>query len=505
MTNKQLLFTILFVAVLCSCSKNHYDTSQINGVQVEGECQIPVLSASYTLGDLIKSVGFDSVVSFEEGGNLNFLYSFKQDDVLKGSDFMKFNGFEFNAHFSIDDLLGYKVNESVDTLLKLDYFVELESDNLIMKNGKVGSGSITFDLGTQGIQVNSLVLRSDDIVNENGTPLEISTTDMSHPVVINLAGMRFDAENSNVLSFSNEIQVTIGNGVFSGIALDVQLSSTDISIQEMNGWVEKFEVGSCLDTAFSLFNESFYGVLDLKGADVMLTGRNGFGLDARLRVDTAWLVSEEFGYSSIFYPLPLEAVLPVSTSEYVEVFHRKLDMHVDSHSTGLLVSSDVVFNPNEYTGMVYLNDTSTIDLGLDINVPMSFSVDEFKYIDTIEMNIVGVDMPDLIKELVLEITLSSTLPLNCGCELFLYDSEQCTITELMVDDNLLVMAPSDGQPVMTFVNVSVDDEKIQDFLNADGLILKLRLDTDDHSVELKADQKLDMFLKTRVRYDGVVE
>ena len=505
MKTKGLLLLLLSTLFFCSCKKEHYDTSQIHGVQVEGECQLPILTASYSIGDLLTSFQMDTIITFDENGGLHFEYNYIQDDVLKGSDFMKFNGFTLDEHFSIPFFDSIFIPVSIDTLIKFNDTVILESDYVTLESGRMRSGILSFGIETNVAHVNSILIRSSEIMDENGNPFEVFISDVSTPKNIDLAGLHFEFESgeTHALTFSHEIRVSIDNTSISEFSFDIHLAATDIDIQEMTGSMKEFELRFNVDTTFALFNENVSGSLELNGIDVTLLERNTFGLAADLKVDTAWILSEGSGHYSLFDPMPIEAELQSSPTSYIEALHHRLNATVNSNSIGMHLSSDMIFNPEEE--LIVLSDTSSIDIALEVDIPFSFRIDDVRYIDTAEMNLSEIESPEMIEELTLEMVFNSTLPLNLNGKFYLYDSEQGVILDELLTNGELISASFDGKPVTTNVSITVTEDKVQRAIQADGLIMMYEVDTDAHDVSLNTNQKLDVFLKAKVKYNGNVE
>ena len=155
--------------------------------------------------------------------------------------------------------------------------------------------------------------------------------------------------------------------------------------------------------------------------------------------------------------------------------------------------------------MVTLSDTCSIDVRVDVEVPFAFRVDNVSYLDTVEMNLSQLELPDLIERLTLELSFVSTLPLNMTGRFYMYDSENDVITGELLTDAQLIQASFDGQPTTTNVSIDITEEKMEGVLNSDRIIMIYNLDTDAHDVKLNINQMLEIFMKARVKYDGVVE
>ena len=51
--HKLLVIVALTVVMLSSCKKEHYDMSNVNGINAEGEVLLPIGSSSFTIMDLM--------------------------------------------------------------------------------------------------------------------------------------------------------------------------------------------------------------------------------------------------------------------------------------------------------------------------------------------------------------------------------------------------------------------------------------------------------------------
>lgn len=505
MKAKQLLLLFVIAMALCSCKKDHYDTSQVHGAQLEGEFLLPIINASYTIEDMLKRFQIDSVIVFEEGGGMYFEYDYTQADVLKGSDFMKFKNFVFEEKYSIENPYPFVIPQPVDTTVRLDYSVNLESEYVTVQSGKIRSGVLSFSVGSNVANIRSMIIRSDDLKQADGSPLEIITGPVSDSVVIDLAGLYFEAEETHVLNFSHELRVSIENTTVSEFIFDVHLASTEICVQEMSGWANIVRVRNRLDTVFAVFEDNVFGSLEVKGAEVSMSGRNGFGMDAGLQVDTAMFVYDFWETYDIFEPLPVEAVLPVSPAAYAEVLHRKLNAKVNLNSIGLCFASDVIFNPQGLQDLIQLSDSSTIDMIVNVDVPLKFCVDDVWYMDTLDFELSEVEIPEIIKEVTLEMTFHSTLPLNLNGKFYLYDSEHDVVTDTLIGDSNLISASFDGKPTTTNVSFTITEDRVENLFHSDRIFMMYEVDTDARDVALNANQKLEAIVKAKVKYDGVIE
>ena len=127
------------------------------------------------------------------------------------------------------------------------------------------------------------------------------------------------------------------------------------------------------------------------------------------------------------------------------------------------------------------------------------------YMDTVNMKLDKLEMPDMIEELTLQITFNSTLPLDLHGKFMLYDTETGCVTDILLDDATLIAASYDGQTSTSTAEFVITEDRVEKALRSDRIILCFDLDTDGHDVSLNANQGLDFYAKAKVKYNGTVE
>jgi hypothetical protein len=97
------------------------------------------------------------------------------------------------------------------------------------------------------------------------------------------------------------------------------------------------------------------------------------------------------------------------------------------------------------------------------------------------------------------------MPINMNAQFFSCDSETGLITDTLLAESRLIRASFDGQPVTTEVTLEITEDKIEPLLRSGWLISRYELDTEAQTAVLKAQQSLDVMLKARLKYKGIVE
>ena len=142
---------------------------------------------------------------------------------------------------------------------------------------------------------------------------------------------------------------------------------------------------------------------------------------------------------------------------------------------------------------------------IETEIPFAFLVDDVRYLDTTVLELSEIKKPEQIEKLTLELTITSTIPLNMNAQFFTYDSETERITDTLVAKDKLIAASFDGRPTMTEVVLEVTGEKVRHLVESDRLISCYELDTEAHDVVLNGQQGVDVYLKARVKYNGIVD
>ena len=135
----------------------------------------------------------------------------------------------------------------------------------------------------------------------------------------------------------------------------------------------------------------------------------------------------------------------------------------------------------------------------------SLKADSRRLYCTTPLTLSEIKKPEQIEKLTLELSISFTIPLNMNAQFFAYDSETGKITDTLIAQDKLIAASFDGQPAMTEVVLEVTGDKIMHIIESDRLISCYELDTDAHNMTLNGQQGLDVFLKARVKYNGVAD
>ncbi len=471
---------------------------------MEGEALLPLASGSYTIMDLMQRFKIDSLLDFDASGNMSYDYYYEQYGIVKGEELLRFKDLNYNEHFTVYNPFPQLLPHAIDTVVSYTHTLTFEAEHIGVVEAVMRSGHFDFTVASNIGQVHRVVVRSNDIKDAEGHNLELDFPFWSGSFGFDLDGMHYETQTPNTLNLSYEVYLLTHGSLESELYLDVDITGRELVIQEMKGYVESYGTRNQVDTVFSFLPDQVLGALHLNEVNVRLRERNTFGIGARLVVDTADVICEGLAPYSLFQPMPLVVDLPTQMT-FEEIHNQTVSGKINAMGGRAYASSDFIINPDNYSGLVTVFDTSEIDVRVDVSVPMAFRVDEARFQDTVDMNLGEIKSPEWVKKLTLEMTLNSTIPFDLVGSFMAYDTLSGKVTDVLLDNTALVAASYDGQTNKTTLSIEVTEERLMTVLHSNKLIVDLRLDTDGHDIKLNASQSLGYYLKAKVEYDGIVE
>lgn len=505
MRYSKLFFALSLVALLfTACKKEHYDVSNVNGINAEGEVLLPLASKSFTMMDMMERFQLDSIISCSDDGSLSFDYYYEHYGAVSGEKLLRFKDLKYEGHYEIANPYVGVLPSFADTTLSFQHTLEFQTEHISVLEAMMKSGRLDFNVSSNVGVLRRVILSSPDIKDVAGNDFVVDFNLNSDSFGFDLAGLHYKTDMANSLKINFEVECLYVHVLDPQLYIDFTIEGRDLAFSEMRGFVEPYDSRNRIDTTFNLFPDNLSGLLEVNDVKLRLSERNTFALDARLTVDTALVMGEGIPAYSILEPLPLVVELPVQHT-FSEVYNNTLSGKINSCGGATYTSSLFSVNTSGIEDIITMSDTCNLDVRVDISLPFSFKINEVQYLDTIDLNLSELELPDFIEKLTLELTFTSTLPVNLSSQFFMYDSEHEMITDTLVDEGKLIEASFDGQPTHTTVSIEITEERINKVLHSDRIIMIYELDTDAHNVKLTADQKLTLFVKAKAKYNSVDE
>lgn len=501
---KLLVLLVLLASLSVSCRKGHYDVSNVHGVNAEGEMLFPVASKSFTIKDLMERFEVLDMIEWTESGDMTFCFDVDNVAAVNGADMLKFNDVDYEESYVFDNDYQNMEPPYTDTVVSMVRPIVFESDHIHVMRAKMKSGRLDFIVESNMGSVRRVVLRSDNITDASGNEFEIDVPINDNTFGFDLEGLHYASNTANTLNLSYDLYVDVHGTADPEVFVNLNVRGRDLAFSEMQGFVDPHSSRNSIDSVFTLFPDNLAGTLEVEGVRISVSERNTFSLGARLVIDTALVYSEGLPPYSVFDPLPVSVDLPTQL-DFGKVLDKTLNGKIDALGGRAYSTSEFIVNPEGSSEMVTVYDTNRIDTRVSVEIPFSFAVDHIAYLDTVNMDLAHLELPDFLEQLTLEFSFTSTLPFNLKASFFMYDSENERITDTLLMDADLIQASFDASPVKTEVTLVIDEDRVEQVIHSNRIIMSYWLDSEAHEVDLNVNQKLDLFLKARAKYNNEVD
>lgn len=437
-------------------------------IDVSGNIDIPEIAVPeevYEIRDLIASGGGVSPVPFS--------YEFKIDTTMSVPDFPKLpfaiENFSITKVVMKGGLIDFILDvEGIDESL-MQCQITLSSSNITDSEGAFSitaynHGSVIKDLAectvtpvndSVGMQASFRIVMPSITLNENTT---LSQLDEYIMAVENIGG-------------SHDVSLL---GSISGLKLKSVEGVVNVPSIRYGGVVE--------DLDFSLGNVT--GDLQVNKPNTYIKYFNTFGFGVHANVDTMQLRTKDGTDMNILKTESISFELQQTSS------YKDLDV------TGEII--DFIDVLEEYEKFTYSGDLriieedaigvyedSHLDVATVMNLKLGMKINELMYCDTLDMDMGEVSAQNYINEFEFKFNLTNGLPIELEFQAYLVKNG--VVTDSLFDaTNNKIPSSCGGAPVSTTNIVTVTDERVDNVLEADKLIYKVKGTTMGHEVVFKS-------------------
>lgn len=502
----------MMVMLLSSCNEDRFDLDNLESIQSSGQWKLPIGSLRVTLGEVFDQLGENSLVSYDEIGNLQLHYEYVDEEILKGAGFLNLGAqvFDFQMHLE-NEHQGEVVTDPIRDTLCFSQVVKIAMDSVGLKSAIIKSGEMVMRMETNIGDVSDIVFSSSGIFMPNGDTLACYFNKLNDNRV-DISGATFQMNTDPVtglsdstLTFNYVVHYLVNDFNEPEYTLSTQIGFADIVIQEITGYINSFVYDFSYDTAFNMSLPNVVGEMELVGVELKVKEKNTFGFDALFQIDTAEFYGEGVEPSPVFpsYPYCLEVH---STPEYTNVMPEEpLNLRYSTDYDGVRIASKMIINPEGGNRLITINDDSSLGVEVDATIPFQFNIPSVAYLDTIDINLSDINAPDLVKEVILGIIFKSEMPFNFEAQFYTVDAATGLVTDSLLTNTLRINGSFDGKPVNTTTDVSITQDRLNSLMAANKLIMQLGVNTQDQNVYLNLDNAMEVIIKADVFYDGEIE
>lgn len=437
-------------------------------IDVSSEIDIPEVTVPneiYEIRELIASGGGVPPVPFS--------YELKLDTTLLISDFP---GLPFTIeNFAITKVL--MKTGSIEFVLDIEgldeslvqFQITLMSQNIIDSEGP-----FSFVVSNHGTVLKDLTECTINPVNDT-VGLQASVRIVMPSIVIN--------ENTSLSQLDALIYAVENIGGIHNVNLHGSIS--DLKLKSVEGRVNVPSVrfgGVAEDLSFDIDNLT--GDLHVNKPNFIIKYLNNFGFGANAKFDTMCLHTEE------------GTDLNIMKTESISFEVEKTSSYNDLDVTGELIDYIDVLKKYEwfkYSGEVGISnqdaigvyEDSHIDVATFMSIKLGMKVNELMYCDTVDMDMGDVSVQNYLDEIDFNFRLTNGLPVELEFQAYLM--ENGVVTDSLFDETNNTIPSSFGGNPVTKTNVIVaTEERLDNVINADKLIYKIKLTTTGHEVVFRS-------------------
>ena len=498
MRTRLLVLAAVFVSAVVmmnSCNDDRFDFSEFESVNAEGQWNVPIGTKTLSFEMFLNQLAENDYVSFDSEGNLQLSYSFLMDTVVRGADFMSFENVQSVATAVLDNPHPYALDAPMNDTLHVEQQIDLASDFISLKSATIRTGIFSISVETDVERIDKIIVRSPNMFESDGSPasrvLVLGEND------IDVSGLRIVNPDGNVLNVVYDICYQAYEYTGPSFAFDGVIDVRDLKIQELRGSLNDFSTHFRVDTTFDMPIDQIEGDITFTEASLTLNNRNSFSMSARLSLDTAMFYGDQIAPMNIFSDYPVVADIHYAP-HYVPMFSQSFPLNINTDFNSVLISGDLFLNPDGVE--VVICDTATMGVSVEALLPIIFNIPDVTYEDTLDLQISEINAPELITEVLLHVDFDSELPFN-------FTAQMLTLEEGVATDSLFANQPNirgsfDGTHAITQTEVSITNERLNHLINADGLLLRLGVSTENYNVTLNLEDMLSVTLRADIQYDS---
>jgi len=525
---------IVFLAsglMLTTCNKEYFDLKKVSDeIELEPTLVAPLIYGSMNLKDLVEKVDSNGFIDeFSDEPNVGLLYlayrdSFSVDTTVQVPNNL-FTENYIDSEIKTPTWLASAVDDTV-TFFKTELFTfELDGNDRV-DSIQIKGGEMVIDVMSSFEHRGLLTISSPQILDANrdtfstvivisdpsgnftdnqvfmsdGYCIKSDTVNDTNFVKINY---RLDLINSgSIINPDDECLILTNFKDMDFYSVFGFIDSRDLIVESGSFEISLFEDNP--DLAAIIFNDPRINIFT----------SNSVGIPLEVELDSVIATSSRDGSSLELtftngHPFQIGAPGIDQLGERVE---SAIGINKDSSNIDAILASA----PNAITYKIsgrtkvgdvgdkhFILDTSTIDLTLEVLLPLDLKSSGYAFHDTIDFG--GTDMVDtsLIEYAEVTVTTRNELPVELGLQVYLLDSNLAVFDSIFIDDNILLAASQvDDQGVLVqgmeeISTVAITSDKVGKLQSATYLLVEARVITSEMGnkfVKFFSDYSLDFEL-----------
>lgn len=437
-----------------------------------------------------------------------------------------------------DQLLGQNFSVMANPPAKSEMVFERTFE--LQFDKEVNLNSITFSSGFFNMLVTAPQLMADgyrleadfeilNAVTSGGLPVT-GELQPGNPASVNLGGSTINLkEDNNQFTIRYHLRVLEGGSPDNApYVVNFHQNMTELEYEIIYGDIGAIDLpmGSSR-VALNLFKKTSDGEIFFESPTLTARAINSFGTPVSLQFNEFYVVNDQN------QTLDVESdqignrwdIASPATSEINEAI---TSVGLNSNNSNLDdimafqpedVHFDVLALINQGAGAIasnFIRHNSQLNIEMEVNLPMHGRINFLQMKDTLEMDFEG--LPEDIEWIELNILMENNFPLKVGLKIFMADESGLIIDSLFAttqQQNIIEEAPVDAstgrvtQASSKRTIIMLDDEKIDNLLRTQSLVLRASLSTSSHeleeSVKILQDYRLGVQIGARIKSRTVID
>ena len=497
---KKLVFwgtaLVMLAMLVFSCNKNRFDFDHFESAQGSGQWKLPVASARISLDTVLNQLmAKNDLVSADANGQVQICYGFPASNLINGASMLNLGSVNPKPQTTVFNNATPGVPQfDFDTIFSFSQVINLSADSASIQTAVIKSGQLVLTLGGSLEQyVVDIQMSTPDIIMPGGVPL--STTERE----VDLAGASFNMidpvtnEADSTILFEYAVHCHFTNFDQPEYDLITTIAFIKLKLQQLSGYIDSYVYEYSYDSTFNM-PLNLEGQMTLLGAKMRVEEKNTFGgLKARLSFKRAEFYGGETTPAPIFSEFPLNLNV-VESPTYINIVPEDKTVDLTFNSKFDKFGMDMVFdlNPSHDHQLIHIYDTSNLGLKFNAVIPMNFKSDGIYYLDTLDLNIPSVDVTKILNEIRLTMDFESEMPFNLDAEFLTLDPETGAVTDHLMTTPMHIEGSFNGQPVHSQAVISITQDRLTHFLQANKLAMRFGIDTKNKPAEMVLGKGLGM-------------
>lgn len=350
--------------------------------------------------------------------------------------------------------------------------------------------------------------------------------------IIDMAGYMFDfrGKNPDVKDTVNTFhQILIVKLDSSGRKVKVTLNDSIRILYSVSEMVPEYAIGylgntlnktGLSSTAFQLF-KGLEGDLTLKDFTASVLLRNYVGAEGRIKINHMEGENIFSGKKTILNATPLQSDIYIQSPPFLKGAYVEKKVLLDQNNSNIKefvetlpqlihYDMDVETNPNGNVSnwKDFVFDDSRVDVFLNVEMPIAFSIGGLVLRDTQAVNFSDLGQDRRIKSATLYVDAENSYPFEVGLELMLMDANHNSIGKLEIENNQVVQSgkvDAQGKPLSSVKSrlvIPVPPDKMALLQNTAFVVIKATIKGDGTNRKIYNTYKLKISTNGKFEYEA---